>query len=235
MSSVQLLQHLDVQLTDPRGTGSQARLQKVPDSCPLCHRSIQPVFFVGATLPSRILSQVVFRCPHTECQELFLATYRPVGPAVNPMPYQFVSMAPMKAKKATLPEAVEKLSPSFVQIYNQAVAAEAAELDQLVGIGLRKAVEFLIKDYLCSERPGKADEIKATLLGPCIDRYVSDPNVKACAKRATWLGNDETHYVRRWESQDITDLKNLVRLTVNWIDSHLLTKQYLTEMPPSGP
>jgi hypothetical protein len=68
-------------------------------------------------------------------------------------------------------------------------------------------------------------------LGPWIDKYVTDPNVKICAVRATWLGNDETHYVHRWEAKDVTDLKNLVKLTVNWIESVLLTEQYRVEMP----
>ena len=31
------------------------------------------------------------------------------------------------------------------------------------------------------------------------------------------LGDDETHYERRWIDKDLNDLKNLIRLTVNWI------------------
>ena len=55
--------------------------------------------------------------------------------------------------------------------------------------------------------------------------------MRAAAKRATWLGNDETHYVRRWEDKDITDLKNLVRLTVNAVENAILMRQYEKEMP----
>lgn len=33
-----------------------------------------------------------------------------------------------------------------------------------------------------------------------------------------WLGNDETHYVRRWEEKDLSDLKRLISMTVSWID-----------------
>ena len=69
------------------------------------------------------------------------------------------------------------------------------------------ALEFLIKDYACLENPDKEEVIKKTLLGKCINEYILDSNVKACAKRATWLGNDETHYVRKWTDQDISDLK----------------------------
>jgi hypothetical protein len=50
------------------------------------------------------------------------------------------------------------------------------------------------------------------------------------AERATWLGNDETHYVRKWEDKDINDLKILIKVTLHWIEMELLTEQYKTEM-----
>jgi hypothetical protein len=104
-------------------------------------------------------------------------------------------------------------------------------LDQLVGIGLRKALEFLIKDFAISEHKEKEDEIKKEWLGKCIELYIADEKVKQCAKRATWLGNDHAHYVKKWEGKDVTDLKLLVTLTVNWIHNHLVTKQFVGDMP----
>jgi hypothetical protein len=86
---------------------------------------------------------------------------------------------------------------------------------------------------LINQEPAKAEEIKGKLLGKCIHEDVTDPNVKATAKLATWLGNDETHYIRKWEDKDINDLKILIRLTVNWIDNVLLTQKYLKEMTPT--
>ncbi|HKW51947.1 MAG TPA: hypothetical protein VJQ53_09460 [Candidatus Eisenbacteria bacterium] len=55
--------------------------------------------------------------------------------------------------------------------------------------------------------------------------------MRAAAKRATWLANDETHYERRWEDRDIKDVKNLVRLTVNAVENALLMAQYVQDMP----
>jgi hypothetical protein len=51
------------------------------------------------------------------------------------------------------------------------------------------------------------------------------------AQRAVWLGNDETHYERRWEDKDIDDLKRLITLTVNWIHNDLLTEAVIADMP----
>jgi hypothetical protein len=38
-----------------------------------------------------------------------------------------------------------------------------------------------------------------------------------------WLGNDETHYLRKWETKELTDLKKLIQLTVHWIQMERLT------------
>ena len=48
--------------------------------------------------------------------------------------------------------------------------------------------------------------------------------------RDTTLGNDETHYERRWTDKDIQDLKRLLTMTINAIDNELLAKKYEAEM-----
>lgn len=105
------------------------------------------------------------------------------------------------------------------------------ELQQLVGCGLRKALEFLVKDFAIKQNPEHEESIKSTLLGQCIRTHIDDPNTKACAERAAWLGNDETHYVRKWTDKDIQDLKRLVKLTVNWVENAVLTQKYEADMP----
>ncbi|MBI5787992.1 MAG: DUF4145 domain-containing protein [Candidatus Schekmanbacteria bacterium] len=100
-------------------------------------------------------------------------------------------------------------------------------------MGYRKALEFLIKDYLISEAPNDAtkDEIKKEFLGDTIKKRVNDPNVKSVAERAVWLGNDETHYERKWQDKDLSHLKQLIQLTIHWIEAHKLTEKFLNEMP----
>jgi hypothetical protein len=82
-----------------------------------------------------------------------------------------------------------------------------------------------------SRHADKVDAIKNSLLGTVIKTYVDDTRVKAMAERAAWLGNDETHYVKKWEDKDITDLKTLIRVSANWIENVLLTERYTAEMP----
>jgi hypothetical protein len=223
--------HLDTVANDLAGAQTSVRLLDVPDVCPRCHRSVHPKNLACAHLPERDLCQTIFRCTHQKCQELFVGTYT----STHRLPggrseYALQTIAPLAAQNASFPETVTTLSPMFVAIFNQSVEAESRQLDQLVGIGLRKALEFLIKDYAVFENPGSEDAIRKALLSACIAQYVTDQNVKECAKRAAWLGNDETHYTRKWETKDVNDLRLLVRLTVNWIDNSLLTKKYMTDM-----
>ena len=223
--------HIDVPAHNVAGGAQQVRLQQQPDTCPRCHRSVHPRFLLATILEGKDLAQAIFRCTHHKCQEVFIATYKSLNKApAGALEHELVAVGPTKAAMNSLLEAIASLSPSFVAIYAQVNEAESHQLDQLVGIGLRKALEFLIKDYAVSEHPGSEAEIRNTQLGPCISQYISDTNIKECAKRAAWLGNDETHYTRKWESKDVSDLKLLVKLTVNWIENVTLTKKYMAEM-----
>lgn len=142
---------------------------------------------------------------------------------------------PKPSVQGPFEEGIAAISPSFVEIHSQVQEAEGLGLTTLVGIGYRKAIEFLIKDYLVRTLPDKKEAIRQATLGQCINNYVSDPKVKVCAERATWLGNDETHYVRTWLDKDLQDLKVLIKLTQYWISSDILTSDYGRNMVKEKP
>lgn len=222
---------LDVTATTLSGSTAAIRLHTVPDICPRCHRSVHPAHVVSALLETTKGCQSIFRCTSQKCEELFIAWYSNSGQPSGGRPlFELGKLAPLKHSAIEFPASVTEISPNFVSIYNQALFAEGQGLDQLVGIGIRKALEFLIKDYASHENPESEKQIREQLLGQTISTYVSDANVKECAKRAAWLGNDETHYTRKWTDRDVNDLKVLTKLTVNWIENALMTKKYLQEM-----
>jgi hypothetical protein len=128
-------------------------------------------------------------------------------------------------------DAIRDISSTFCDIYGEAHKAEHLGLTQICGVGYRKALEFLIKDYLIKERPDDKAAIESTMLGQCIQRYVTDPKTKQVAERATWLGNDETHYQRRGIDKDLSDLKALISLALYWIEAEQLTAETLKSMP----
>lgn len=200
----------------------------LPTQCPICHRHVIPTYSGGRGNTNEGTIGLLLQCTNRECDEPFIAVYRFQSYSRS---YELAKLAPRVTAPPNVPDSVAKVSPTFVLVYKQALAAEGHSLDQLVGVGLRKALEFLVKDLAKRCNPADAPTIEAMMLGPCITKFIPDPNVQTCAKRAAWLGNDETHYVRKWESKDIADLKTLIRLTVNWTENFLLTEQYTNDMP----
>lgn len=187
--------------------------------CPCCGTLIVPKYLCYHNKTGVIFSQ----CPVDGCKELFLLKEWGEG-------LLFLQNHPLS--KEVFSDIIYSVSSSFGQIYNEAYAAEQMELKEVCGVGYRKALEFLIKDYAIQ---GKDEQtivkIQNMPLAKCIDDYVDDAKVKAVAKRAVWLGNDETHYVRKWEDKDVNDLKGLIRLTTLWIEKEKETEILLAEMP----
>lgn len=172
----------------------------------------------------------VFLCPLEDCQRFFIARYyenRTPGAGW----YALRGCVPAELQDLNFRDELKGVSPDFCEIYNQAQKAEQLQLSLVAGPGYRKALEFLMKDYLIKLNSQEAETIKNAQLGTCVAKYVNDGRVKSTASRAAWLGNDETHYVRKWQDKDLQDLKRLIALTVNWIEAEELTKDAVTDMP----
>ena len=211
-------------------------IDRFPNVCPACKRHIDAAFS-GASLCSYDFKPLyaVYRCPVEQCRALFVATYCiDTSPATSTTGRMLHNPPLFWTEEVVFPAAVGTISPTFVVIYNQANRAEQNGLDQVAGPGYRKALEHLVKDFLgsmyASDEEKKKDVLRS-LLGACIEKYVDDPRLKAVAKRAAWLGNDETHYLRKWTDKDLQDLRSLVSMTVSWIDLVVTSKQYVDSMP----
>lgn len=210
-------------------------IDRQPDTCPACGKGIEPIFCcqhgVDTWREYDGFLQIIFRCPRKDCQRLFVAIYLPQRV------YGGTSLFLQKAflldyfEVEKFSESISKVSEKFSRIFNQAKIAEENGLDEIAGIGYGKALEFLVKDYLIHKIPEKSDVIKSMFLSDAIKQMgEEEKNIKKCAERANWLRTDETHYEKRWTDHDINDLKNLIRLTVNWIENSLLTEQYEEEL-----
>ncbi|HDV8360061.1 TPA: DUF4145 domain-containing protein [Bacillus cereus] len=204
---------------------STAWLDTLPKKCPFCQHIVSPVLILEYdNHPNKSL---ICGCPDKECGKLYMAEYK-LGDFRD---YHLKAVYPYITEIQEFSKEIETLSSSFVEIYNQAYKAEQAGLDLICGVGYRKALEFLVKDYAIKLHPADEDNIKKKFLKPCITAYIAHPKVASLAERAVWLGNDETHYVRKWEGKDVQDLKLLIKLTVSYIDMELLTEQIELEMP----
>jgi hypothetical protein len=226
----------ELRVKDINRTGEYTLVIQVhPDHCPVCRFSMLPRLVEGVLcdIPSEsglgCDAQLVYRCTRHECSCYFVAYYdRQTGTSA----YGLRKLRPYVPRPESFSEIIKSVSDSFCNIYNDASLAEQYGLENICGTGYRKAFEFLIKDYVIRD---KADEEKGKIakmfLGKCISTYLTNSNIQEVAKRAAWLGNDETHYMRKWTNKDVQDLKRLIQLTVHWIEAEELTKEAVKDMP----
>jgi len=107
------------------------------------------------------------------------------------------------------------------EIYEQAYKSEMLGLDQLCGIGYRKSIEFLIKDFIIIQNLEAKDDVAKKQLSPCIKEFIQSKHIKSLAIACAWIGNDETHYTRKHEDYSLGHLKAFVGALVTYIDSEL--------------
>ena len=207
----------------------------IPDKCPFCHHGIEPKFILGYQFERSFYMnwRLLFICPRKDCQELFYAIYsKDKSDIFNKTLPSLKGCSPYKFEEETFSDAIQEISPNFITIYNQAMHAEKRDLNEICGLGYRKALEFLIKDYLIKIYPNEEEKIKQNhRLDNVIETYVTDQRVKFLAKRAAWLGNDQAHYTQKWEDKDINDLKSLINTSLYWISAEKELEHYREEMP----
>lgn len=202
------------------GAGRQTVKFEYPEYCPHCGKNISPEKIYVSDSEDSYSSEdarfvVTFRCSRSACKKYFAVEYIFTSPSKLCSIAKYSYRPPIKVK---LPENIEKVSPVFVEIYSQATVAESEALNQIAGVGYRKAAEFLIKDYAISKNKDDEEKIKAIMLGQVIAEYLNDfPKIQALAKSVAWIGNDETHYVRRHDDKDIQDLKKFILSAAQFI------------------
>ena len=132
-----------------------------------------------------------------------------------------ISVYPYPQSQESFSDNILILSNKFIDIYNQALKAENMALTEICGMGYRKALEFLIKDYAIKFNNSDTDKIIKMQLSQVIDNYIDNRRIKSLAKASSWLGNDETHYQRKHEDYNLQHLKSFIHAVVAFIDSDL--------------
>lgn len=210
------------------------------NTCPICKANISPKYLSSAYfMKYNDVSHIAVSNYCTGCKSVFVTDYeitkdvnKPTGSSTRYYCVEKkVSSEPNRFVAQVFDKHINNLSPSFVKIYNQALAAESRSLDEIAGLGYRKSLEFLIKDFAIAEHPDDEGKIKSMMLSPCIKNYIDDHRIKTLAEKSAWIGNDEAHYVRKQEDRDVSDMKNFITATVYFISMILITKDAET-IPP---
>ena len=121
---------------------------------------------------------------------------------------------------------IKEISPLFVEIYNDASKAEQSGLLSIVGLGYRLAFEHLIKDYCIKCHPNDRDEIIKMPISKCIQNFLGQ-DIKDIFNRATWLGNDFSHYESKHPDMNLNDLKAVIDICISDIEMRLKKQFYM--------
>lgn len=210
------------------------RVFNIEDFCPHCGKTVclEVINYTSSTKEKTEFNSVGFflQCPSCRkfsIQEFPVITTGSPHYRIETIGKKIVYTYKVKLKN-NLPELVNDKFPSFREIYDQSLEAESQGLDQIAGVGFRKSIEFLIKEYAIFKHPDEKATIEKKFLGNVINDYLTDfPKVQALAKAAVWIGNDETHFVRKHENKDINDMKKFLSATAQFISADLTAEDAL--------
>ena len=205
-------------LTDGTISNNDVQLSSI---CPCCGVHLSPQILYGAIIEYDDEEEnkvfILNYCP--ECNECFISKH--IFDEESCDGYSFEYAAPMNHFQHSFSDAISNLSPDFVAIYNESLKAEELGLTSICGMGYRKALEFLVKDYIIHNDSSKESEVATKLLMSCINDYITNDRLKSLAKASAWLGNDQTHYVKKHKDYGTEDLKAFINAFVTFIDADL--------------
>jgi len=206
-------------------TNNERICYETVNKCPICNSSIAPVEKSKFFNSDSKMYFFMFECP--ACNKGFITHYnytneRKIKNDISYNMLKLVNSYPKVPELHQFDENIKKLSSNFCEIFNQAYVAEQMNLNEIAGIGYRKALEFLIKDYCIDKNKEQEEKIKKEPLSQVITNYILSDKIRNLAKASIWIGNDETHYVRKYEDKDIKDLKRFISATVAYITYELI-------------
>jgi len=207
-----------------------------PNICPHCHvTNIPHLTWIVQTRDTDDVDcyTSAWHCSNAECTKVFVTLHKLSG--VN---FQFTRFLNGLPKGPDWPKPIWELNSgkpneegqivqsNFIKTYLQSLEAENYGLDELAGMGYRKAIEYLVKDWAIQNNPEDRDKIEKLWLGEAIKRYFQG-DLKEILERATWLGNDQAHYNRLFEEFDIDVLKELIDLIMVDLDREYKKAHYI--------
>ena len=180
-------------------------------NCPYCNTKIFPQILINICSDDKNYIDAIMQCPH--CGQTYFESF-----VHDFNRYSSRNVLPHPSPQINIPVYIKNAFPKFVKIYTQAAIAEAANLSEICGMGYRKSLEALVKQYAIELFPNDKDDIEKELLMPTIKRFAS-PKILALATAAAWLGNDHTHLIAKHPEYDLEQLKSFINVLCQYIQS----------------
>lgn len=205
---------------------SQGYSVENPSNCPHCHHNMEPRFLYQNFEVDTNYS--VWKCTFRNCGRQFVAAHK-----ITNHQGIFIGFLDGTPIGPHWPKVILELESKFIETYNQALKAESSGLNEISGMGYRKALEYLVKDYVIHKDSSLKGKVESKPLAMIIlenFKLPQESDLKELLQRATWLGNDMTHYLRYHETFDLNDLKELIQLVMDEIHSIEQKRHYIANI-----
>jgi len=192
---------------------------KKPQSCPHCGINTDSLLvfhktFVYDESVKENLLIFVWKC--TACKKTYVSFHNVSNNSIT-----YMGVFPQKTVSFS-DEYLLKVSPKFIEIYNQALTAEKNGSFELAAIGFRTSLEILIKDYAINCLKENKDEVIATNLNNAISKYLKTDDMINTADVVRILGNDHTHYERKYPEHDFILLKEYMDIFISLVRTKIM-------------
>ena len=193
--------------------------------CPNCDTLQRPVFKNHVFANGKLY----LLCYCEECKNVFIAAYNchrdlNINYAEVYIVDSFCKAYQSFYKNSNFSNYINGLSPMFVKVYDQALTADSFGLDEIAGMGFRKALEFLVKDYAISLFPNEREHIEKMHLSDTIDKINYQP-ITDIAKPCIKVLNDETHYFRKFEKVEVANINKLILAIVGILSAKFIASE----------
>lgn len=133
----------------------------IPEKCPHCGKSMSPRVYSGFSDKNHGYRNrvngfrdgtnkkfcLVLQC--VLCNAFYIGNFEPYGMNASGdiTSYRHVEVSYIPPVLTDIPDNVSEISERFGEIYKQSLQAKEYGLNEIYGMGLRKSLEFLVKDF----------------------------------------------------------------------------------------
>ena len=206
-------------------TTSTGYILPVPCICPHCGVVMVPAEIVRTSV-TRPKTYYIFVLRTNCCDNHFLALYTHDNGTRR---FTYLAHYPNQVP-LVLPDSLS-FSQRFVDLYAQAHTAELNGHIELAGSGYRNALEVLVKDYAIKYLQESESEVSQMFLGSAIEKYMPGVSLKNSADIVRLLGNDCTHYQRKYTELGFEVLKRYMQIFINYVDAEIVSREPPINLP----
>lgn len=183
---------------------------KVPYKCPHCNKEMTAsIIMQSKPIEIEQVKRIALLAKCNICNNFFalayLFRYNYGKPETILIPYTYTPTINLD-----IPDNIKEISENFESIYTQSESAYQLGLKQIAGMGYRKSIEFLIKDFLIFLNPKDTDKILKLTLDNAISQ-IDNEKLQNLARMTNYLANDQVHIKTLHPAKDIDDLRNFLK------------------------